>query len=320
MPRSVFMSSEFLEGFQQLTLKQQIILAEAMENIEYPPDFIKKLHTKLNKQYKNNCEIVNTLFEVSSQKLQVLYNVISNSSYFKKYGIANSEFWKLVTQIFSYITEESSFVGNIPVDKCFYDELMNLYQTCRNYATTSIVNSLYPLDTLEDKITYLENVKFNILVRVSTIFDCKTLEETFEKRTFCGFSILNENNFSHFGKSTLYGYYTSVTPDLIAHIYPMDSLSTSWARYEKDLSKRTNLLLDIDDLNDETYKLQTYNQLCIRTKTKEGKILYPNCVVHTNDVDEALIQKDEEQGFKGLVLKKNPKTIEFNEDPFKDYN
>jgi len=197
---------------------------------------------------------------------------------------------------------------------------MQLYQDCRNYATEDIVNSLYPLNTLKDKITYLENMKFNILARVSTFFDCSTLKETFEQRNFCGFSILSENNFSHFGDSVLYGYYTGVSPSMITHIYPMDSLSTSWARYAKDLSKRSNLLLDMEDLNRATFDLKTYNQLCIRTKTKQGKILYPDCVVCIDDVDESSKQKAEELDMKILVLKKNSTTIEFNEDPFKNYS
>jgi len=92
LSHSFFMSPEFIMRFQQFTFLEQIMLMELMEGLEYCPDFIAKLHQKLDKKSENNCKVGNTLFEISSTKFQYLYEAITNSSYFRKNHIENSSF------------------------------------------------------------------------------------------------------------------------------------------------------------------------------------------------------------------------------------
>lgn len=318
VPKNFIINDYFVIGFKKCEINEQLNIINSLEELEYPNDFINNLHNNLNKKSIERLKINYQqnpydlyLNKETSNKLKEIYDVILNSSYFKKNNIENTNFWHLITEI-----KDNEWKEIISIDRNLYLELMNLYGNCRDYATKSIVESLYPLSNLQNKITYLENVKFNILVRVQTMWDCENLEESFKKRTFCGFSIINEDNFSHYGDSILYGYYTGITPSLIAHIYPQDSLSQSWANYEKDLTKKLNYLLDINDLNRITYESKTYNQLCVRTKTQTGEILRHNCIVFTDENDKR-IEIVEKSDNKILILRKNSHTIENNDDIYK---
>lgn len=119
---------------------------------------------------------------------------------------------------------------------------------------------------------------------------------------------------SHYTNGVLYGYYTNVSMESIAHIFPIDSLSNARATTESELTKKINRLLDIDDLNQATFEAKTYNQLCIRTKDKDGKILWPDCIVCIDKVDEASRNVANELDLNIVVLHKNKDTIERNED------
>lgn len=213
-PQNFIMSDSFIEGFKKCKCNEQIDIIARLEEYEYPISFIKKLHNNLNKESIKQIltqDFIENKYKCylggeAKSRLDKIYNIIFNSSYFKKNNIGNTDFWNLITTI-----KNNNWKQIVLNERNLYEELMNLYKICYNYATESIVNSLYPLDTLKDKITYLENIKFNVLVRVMTMFDCATLEESFEKRTFAGFSIINEKNFSHYGNTTLYGYYSGLS-------------------------------------------------------------------------------------------------------------
>jgi len=250
-------NSFFLNAFKGFSLFEQIVLAEILEQNEFSFKFIKKLHKNLNKDTQITEKNFNiNVFEISCQRLEQIMQVIKKSSYFIKRDVKKSELWILLT---------SMNHSNIDTTIDYYSQIMDLYYKCREYATKSIVNALYPLNTIPRKVTHLKG-KFNILARVRTMWEAEELDETFRIREFCSFSILTEKNMSHYGNHVLYGYYTGITPNLIAHIYPIDSLSNSGAKFEYQLTDRMNMLLDIDDLNKATLEQQTYNQLCIRTK------------------------------------------------------
>ena len=250
---------------------------------------------------------------MEKKRVVKLFKVIESSSYFAKNDVEESTVWK---KLFSgWLNCIVDFNPNMKVEN-YYAEIMNLYQKCRIYATSSIVNSLYPLNTCSSQVTHIQNQPFNILARVRTAWGCEKLPDTFEERTFCSYSILTEKNVSHYGNHVLYGYYTNVSADLIAHIYPMDSLSQASAKVECDLTSKDNMLLDIEDLNQATLQRRTYNQLCIRTKGKNGKILWPDCIVCIDRVDEKSQKVADELALKIVVLHKNEDTIERNEDVY----
>lgn len=305
----------FLNAFARYTLKEQIKLLDLIESKECTSEFSSKLHKLLNKKVvcKNSTEFLYSTFQMSYDRAKRMLYEIEKSSYFAKSDIKSSHTWQ---SIMSGWQNVQSFNPNVKgVD--YYSEIMKLYWQCRKYATSSIVGSLYPLNTCSGPVTHIQNESFNILARVRTLWECKELADTFKARTFCSFSILTEKNMSHYGDDVLYGYYTNVSDELIAHISPFDSLSQAGAKFECDLTKQYNLLLDIEDLNQSTLQQRTYNQLCIRTKCENGEILWPDCIICIDSVDAKSKMMAEKLGLKIIVLHKNEDTIEKNEDIYK---
>lgn len=309
LPEELIYHKNFFNAFKSFDLKEQIHIIELMDQCEYSCDIIKELHSKLNKftDIKLAKEFFMNVYEMSEDKFISLRKVIENSSYFKKNNIQQTYTWQVV--------KEGNF-GKVNKDFDYYSYMVDLYNKCREYATSSIVQSLYPLNQLTKKVTHMNVKTYNILARVRTMWEANSLEETFQKRTFCSFSILTEKNMSHYGKEVLYGYYTNITSDLIAHIFSQDSLSIASAIFESKLTKKMNMLLDIDDLNQLTLEYKTYNQLCIRTKTKDGDILLPDCIICIEEVDDKSQKIADELGLNILVLHKSNDTIENNYDVF----
>ena len=331
----------FIQQFTKMDLSSQIYLAELMEGNDFDRTLIDKLHKFLNKRWPITQDyFYKNVFEMSKQKFIKVLTAILHSSYFHKSDVKNQQLWKSIT-LNEYSSENSiqdtyskvmhldvteyPIIWNIvteanydKIDSSFdyYSQIMDLYEKCRDYATESIVNSLYPLNTLTEKVTYLKG-KFNVLARVRTLWEAKDLYVTFQVRDFCSFSTLNEKNVSHYGDSVLYGYYTGVVPKLIAHIFPCDSLSKAGARFRNRITKAPNWFLDIDDLNTITYRKKTYNQLCIATKN-QGEILKPDCIICIEKVDEQSQKAADEMGLNILVLPKMEDTIENNEDIYSD--
>lgn len=312
MPEKYIWNDYYFKNFKRLRLFEQVDLIERMEAIEYSFELISELHRLLNKETAMKWHWSQKVFEMTEEKLRKMRNGIESSSYFARNGIQDTDSWKKLN-----ITEKD------PIDPeyDYYSEIGKLYAECRSYATNSIVSSLYPLSSLTQKVTHLYGESFNMLVRVRTgeLFEAESLKDTFKIRTFCSFSIINEKNLSHYSSSddVLYGYYTGVSADLIAHIYPMDSLSSADARYESKLTKLPNMLLDIRDLNKATIENKTYNQLCVRTKTKSGKILWPDCIVCINEISEKSWKVAEELQLKIIVIHKQKGAIEYTGDIYK---
>lgn len=317
----------FLKAFIEFNLERQIQMLELLEDKEYDSSFIEKLHGFINKveitdkkmslkqeemdfeELTQRRRILTSVLEMSTKKHKKIKDIIENSSYFKKHNVKNNNLWKIISLDENY---------ELDLSYSYYSEIMDLYNKCREYATKSIVESLYPLNKVSSNIVHLYDEHYNILVRVRTLWEMKELAETFKVRTFCSFIIITEKNMSHYGNSVLYGYYTNITSDLIAHIYPIDSLSHSGAKKESQLTNRMNMLLDIDDLNQASLDKQTYNQLCIRTKDQNGNILWPDCIVCIEDIDEESRKIANSLGLNIVVLHKRSDTIEQNEDIHKN--
>lgn len=317
LPIELINCSLFFEAFKSFSLAEQITITELLEGYDYDEDLINQLHKLFNKEELDKKQdkkmeiITKNILEVSPEYLIRLYEEIKNSSYFKKFEVEKDNFWLFIDDIVGK-SPEIRYLDSLTEDA--YRKLRELYEKCYRYATESIISSLYPLNNLTKKITYIDAAKYNILCRVQTAWDLPDLDESFHKRMFCGFSILTQDNFSHYPGDILHGYYSKVTPDLIAHIYPIDSLSQSWARYKKDISEKTNMLLDIDDLNSLTYANKTYNQLTMWTKTKEKKIITDDAIICPGDVDNKSLNYAYKYNKNILVLTRNKNTIEYNND------
>ena len=324
LPIELMDNQVFYDVFKKFQLHEQIALTELLEKVDFSNEVIQKLHKLFNKTKISNFDcihstdiylITNYYFEMSKKKFERMYDEIRLSSYFTKNNIEKDEFWAILDTLQN---NPEDLNGLINIKTSYYHKLMELYEKCFRYATESIVSSLYPLNTLEKKVTYMEDAKYNILCRTQTLFDLSNLYESFEKRRFSSFSIITQDNFSHYLNSVIFGYYSRVAAPSIAHIFPQDSLSKSWAMYRSDLTTERNMFLDIDDLNNTTYALKTYNQLCIETKGEDNKILKPDAIICTEEVNEESLKSADQYGINILVLKRNKNTIENNRDIYED--
>lgn len=312
IPKRYITNDFFKNGFKKFNLSEQIAILETFDQLEYPLEFINDLHHNLNKKTENN-GLSEVIFETSVNKLRELSEIFLSSSYFYKNNLVTSEFWKLIQAILN--GEKIEKVEDLNL----YEELVNLYNTCYRYATESIVNSLYTIDTLQNQITYLENVKFNLLAIGDDAYGCSTyncdkVEDLFKGRNFACGTILTENNFSHPRDSHhLFGFYTNIIPSSIVNMCPSEIRRPYVSsKYIKDITPQKPLLLDIDDLNDIALKRNTFSHVCIRTTTPNNQIISPNCIICINDINESDLYFAEKFRKKILVLKKNPHTIENN--------
>ena len=139
----------FKEAFKQLELKEQIRIIEKFEKLDCKIETIKIFHTFLNKNYNydNINDAIENVFEVSRRRLNMILTGIEKSSLFRKENIKSSELWQFII----------NFDVNSKVDESrnYFMEIVELYKKCLKYAKESIVSALYPLDTLTEKVTYI---------------------------------------------------------------------------------------------------------------------------------------------------------------------
>lgn len=198
--------------------------------------------------------------------------------------------------LLGYIKNSSAYhkgiIGRIPL-RPSRAQLENLYRCCRHYATKSIVDSLTPLNQITGAHLYCEDLAhpFRILARVRTDCDVEDIEENAYRRSYQSFSILENQNLSHFPGKVLYGYYTGIVPEMIGYIYPMDANTIDTAEDRLLLASAPEIILDIDDLLIKTRKHGTYCQLSVftRCKTRDGAIvpLRPDCIIAIDEISEA---------------------------------
>ncbi len=308
VPKKYIINDFFINGFKKCEFTKQIDILEYLEDFEYPQEFINNLHHKLNKESKCPISVENTI-EISKSKFDKICHIIEHSSYFIKNNIQNSELWKLIIAISNNEPINQVQISNL------YEKLVHLYSLCYNHATTSITNNIYPLNTLQEKITYLENTKFNIFAICCDTTNCHTPEDLLKNQNFAWGNILTENNFSHpYDEGHLFGFYTNITPSSIVHIFPAEPVLPNLScKYKKDITWYKPILLDIDDLNYTTLNNDTFSSVFIRTKTQDNQIIIPNCIICLDEVDKDSLNLAQKFNQKILVLKKNSKTIENNE-------
>lgn len=204
------------------------------------------------------------------------------------------------------------------LSKANREELVEIYQKCRNYATESIVKSLYPVNELKTPVRHLycAKNKFCLLTRVRTNYEAPTLEETAEQRTYLSYSLVNEKNLSHFPGLVWYGFRTGITPAMIGIISPYDADTRSWAENRLELGIEKDYLLDAEDLLSASTDIPTYSQISIKSNsvTYSGPIVTrtpvkPDCVLCVNFIDEVSQRAAHDQKLPILVLHTSPTTI-----------
>lgn len=172
-------------------------------------------------------------------------------------------------------------------------QLENLYRRCRNYATKSIIAGLTDISQPTSNHLYCEDLAhpFRILARVRTDCDVEDIDQNAQHRTYQSFSVLENQNLSHFPGKVLYGYYTGVTPEMIGYIYPMDANTTKTAEDRLHLALVPEIILDLDDLLVKTRRHGTYCQLSVftRCKTEDETVvpLRPDCIIAIDSISEA---------------------------------
>lgn len=226
--------------------------------------------------------------------------------------------------ILASLIEESSYFA-----KCMSKEdkknafktrqaLLEYYQKCRDYATQSIVNSLYPVDKLKKPIQHLscENEKFYILSRVRTNYEQPTIEETAKERTYLSFTLNSEQNLSHFPGLVWYGYRSNITSEMIGLIKSLDADTRNWARNRMELGAEEEELLDAEDLISASLQNQTYSQVSVKSQVKTyiGPIinqapLTQDCVLCIDHIDDNAKRASDQYEMPILVLHPGPKTF-----------
>ncbi len=198
--------------------------------------------------------------------------------------------------LLGYIKNSSAYhkgiIKHIPIHPS-RAQLENLYRRCRVHATKSIVNGLTPVNQIASGHLYCEDLEhpFRILARVRTDSDIDNIDQNAQRRAYQSYSILENQNLSHFPGEVLYGYYTGVTPEMIGYIYPMDANTVDTAEDRLLLTYTPEIILDLDDLLVKTRKHGSYCQLSVftRCKTADGTVipLRPDCVIAIDKISAA---------------------------------
>lgn len=163
------------------------------------------------------------------------------------------------------------------------------YNKCREVACKNIAHNLTKIDFANSRVVDLpKGIPFTFLVRVDTRLihynDPKYYYNQFKRRSFVSFSTITNKNCSHYGLggNVLFAY--NIPPSAIAHVFPIDSDTCTNAKTEDELTYLPSLWLNLEELNNATLKLGSYNQVTCKTKIK-GSILKPFAVIAIGEPD-----------------------------------
>ena len=194
------------------------------------------------------------------------------------------------------------------------------YNESREYACKDICSN-----TLIEEQGFISELpkgsRFSFLVRVGTNLlgpnDPAKYYEQFENRNFISFSTICNKNISYFGLGgdILFAY--NMTPDLIAHIFPMDCDSNPDAVNEDDITEYPSIWLTLSDLNAATIRLKTYNQITCRTKSKtDGQIIKPSRIIAIGSINSNIESVARAFGIGCTIVHPNKSAICEKYDPF----
>ena len=192
------------------------------------------------------------------------------------------------------------------------------YKECREYACKDIC-----LHTQIEEQGFVSELprgsKFSFLVRVGTKLsnpnDPSTYFGQFENRNFISFSTISNKNISFYGLggNVLFAY--NMSPDLIAHVFPMDCDSDPNAVNEEDITEFPSIWLTLHELNEATLRLKTYNQITCRTKCN-GKIIKPARIIAIDAITPEVETIARAFGIGCTIVHPNKNAICEKGDPF----
>lgn len=177
------------------------------------------------------------------------------------------------------------------------------YDECRSYACQSIASGMTNVSVKKGEILEIPyGVPFNFIGRIDTSRDYLNPESyysTYMRRTFTSYSIICNENVSHYKDSKIFFLY-SICPEDIVHIFPMDSDTYKNALKESELTYLPSLWITLSELNKLSKKLGVYNQITIKTK-RNGQIIKPFAIVAFDKVDN-YIQKIADLFELGIII------------------
>ena len=197
------------------------------------------------------------------------------------------------------------------------------YEQCRIFSQIDIANKLTKVDISKPILEIGPNEKFCFLGRVDTYYDkvynTKEYYNKFKTREFVGFSTITQENISHYEHKNINNIMLAynVPAEAIAHVFPCDSNTFYNARTDEKLSKFPSLWWTLNELNDYTKNLKTYNQVTCKTKIN-GKILKPSALIVFNTLTEEAKTIAKKFNINIIIIHTNQSVISYNTDLLKD--
>ena len=196
-------------------------------------------------------------------------------------------------------------------------------EECKRFSQNDIVENLTPIDTTKPFIELGPKDKFCFMGRVDTslgkCYNKHNYYQDFETRKFIAFSTITNENISHYENvnmdNIMFAY--AVPPEAIVHVFPTDSETYTRAETEEDLTEFPSLWWSLEELNEYTKKLKTYNQITCKT-TINGEILKPCALIVFDQLTDKARKVAEDFELSIILIHTNKKVINYNDDVMKD--
>ena len=215
-----------------------------------------------------------------------------------------------------WIIEHSSLYKQTLIQKMIAKNLT--LEQCKTFSQKNIVDNLTKVDATNPIIEIFPGDKFCFMGRVDTSLGCcynkHNYYQDFATRNFISFSTITNENISHYCNDTcnvmlLY----NVPAEAIVHVFPTDSNTYTRAKEEKDLTTFPSLWWTLEELNDYTKKLATYNQITCKTHIN-GEMLKPCALIVFDAITDKAKSIAEDFGLNIILIHTHTNVINYNED------
>lgn len=197
------------------------------------------------------------------------------------------------------------------------------YEQCRTFSQLDIANNLTKTDFTKPILEINENEKFCFLGRVdtwyNTAYDVESYYEAFNSREFVAFSTITNENISHYENKDVNNLMLAynVPAEAIVHVFPCDSNTNYYAKKEAQLTQFPSLWWSLEELNEYTKKLKTYNQVTCRTKIN-GEILKPYALIVFNELTDTAKEIAQQFKINIILIHTKQNIVNYNKDLMKD--
>ena len=197
------------------------------------------------------------------------------------------------------------------------------YEQCRLFSQIDISSKTTKINTSKPILEISTDEKFCFLGRVDTSLSCSynkhNYYQDFATREFIAFSTITNENISHYvndhASNIMFGYY--VPAEAIVHVFPADSNTWTKATREEKLTEMPSLWWSLDELNEFTKLLKTYNQVTCKTKIN-GEILKPAVLIVFDELTDRAKSIADDFGLNIILIHTNKNIINYNDDIMKD--